>query len=67
MAGMKNMEAMLKSMLAAQESLTKQVGELAARGRARLERGGNLFNGLSWKSYRSIHLLEVPLAHPSIA
>ena len=31
MAGMKNMEAMLKSMLEAQESLAKQVGELAQK------------------------------------
>ena len=31
MAGMQNMEAMLKSMLAAQESLAKQVGELAQK------------------------------------
>ena len=31
MAGMQNMEAMLKSMLEAQESLAKQVGELAQK------------------------------------
>ena len=27
----------------------------------------NLFNGLSWMSYTSIHLLEVPFAHPLMA
>ena len=57
MAGMKNMEAMLKSMLAAQESLAKQVGELALKVTSMEQQQGQVAHKMESMEQKQGHIV----------